>query len=82
MIEIKLRKKEITMQEVFEFVDTLGIGKTDGVVLKTLIYEIMQNQVTDILKKIEKHPHFEDRVTNEMCMYVEDVLEIIKEGLK
>lgn len=54
MSEIKLNPKNITIDEVFRFVDTLDLNKSDGVALKTMIWEVSHKPLQEIVKKLEE----------------------------
>lgn len=54
MSEIKLNPKNITIDEVFRFVDTLDLNKSDGVALKTMIWEVSQKPLQEIVERLEE----------------------------
>lgn len=53
MSEIKLNPKTITIDEVFRFVDTLDLNKLDGLALKTMIGEVSQKPLQEIVETLE-----------------------------
>jgi hypothetical protein len=54
MSEIKLNPKNITIDEVFRFVDTLDLNQSDGVCLKTMIWEVSQKPLQDVVERLKE----------------------------
>ena len=81
MSEIKLNPKNITIDEVFRFVDTLDLNKSDGVALKTMIWEVSHKPLQEIVERLEEYPHgkYKDDYGKGFSVAMNLAIEIVKE---